>query len=90
MQMFVETIIYLVAIMGIIFSTMSIFEICLYKKPCKNTYKLYKLKNDKKRISMMLKFENIEKEEKEEILNKIKNGEYDNIEDIIDDIHILE
>lgn len=90
MQMFVETIIYLIAIMGIIVSTISIFDIFFYKGICRKRDSLY-TKNwaGTGKVTLTIKFENITLDKKREIVHRIENGEYENIQDLVDSVDII-
>lgn len=91
MQIFIETIIYLLAIMGIIICSMSIFDICMYKTICKSSHKIYtSSKSGGKKVEIVIKFENINQSEKEEIINKVKNGDFKDIEEIVNTISIID
>lgn len=89
MHSLLETLIYLLAIMGIIFTTMSLFEIFNYKNICQNSYRFLKKNSMKdKRVEIVINVENLTQEEEEEILDILLTGDYTDINDIADSIKI--
>ena len=84
----VETLVYLLGIMGIIFTSIMFIEICNMKNY--STYKLFSnnpLK--KKRAEITINFENFEEEEEEEIIDILLKGEYSDLEKVVDTVKIV-
>ena len=83
----IETLIYLLAIMGIIFTSMSFFEV--FSNRYAETYKIFSknpMKN--KKVEVIINLKNIDETEEEEIVNRLVNGEYNNLEDIVDAVKV--
>lgn len=87
MESLVETIIYLIAILGIIFTSMSVFTMFTDRNII--TYKVFKKRKAKqKSIEVILKFNEIDDEEQKNVIDMIKNGNYNNIQEVIDVLKI--
>lgn len=84
MQLLIETLIYLLACLGIILITASFFSIIKYQGNFIDTYSIFNKKN--KKIELVVKFYNIPEDQKNLVMEKIKKGDYKNIEDIVDKI----
>lgn len=90
MEIFIQTIIYLLAVLGIIFTTMSFFEAYIYKNISDNTYKFSRknyMKN--KHVEIIININGFNEKDEIDIIDKIKNGKYENIEDIVDVFKII-
>lgn len=96
MQSVIETIIYLLAIFGIIIISVSFFDVVIYKnisnnisKIEENTYKIFSKKELKNsRIEVLINMENVNEEDEIILIDKIKKGDYEKIEDIVDMLEI--
>ncbi len=90
--MILETVIFLVAIVGIIltyFCFLNVYE----NEYLNSNYLITNSKNKKgenKNIQLIIKMNGYSKYEKEYIINKIMYGKFDNIEDFIDTIEITD
>ncbi|MEG2645965.1 MAG: hypothetical protein RSA08_02920 [Clostridia bacterium] len=90
MQILIETVIYLLAIMGIILTSMSFFDICIYKNIAASPHVVYnKRSNVPANVSIIIKFENIDDKKRKIITKKIFKGDFENIEEIVDSIKII-
>ncbi|MNI42105.1 hypothetical protein D3C73_963820 [compost metagenome] len=88
MEILIETIIYLLAIFGIILVFTSSYEMIRYTNILKNTYSLFNRKA--KRVEIIVRVYDLDEEEKNNLIEKIKNGDYEKIEEIVDDVKIEE
>lgn len=90
--MILETVIFLVAIVGIILTYVCFLDV--YENEYLNSnYLITNSKNKKgenKNIQLIIKMNGYSKYEKEYIINKIMYGKFDNIEDFIDTIEITD
>ena len=90
--MILETVIFLVAIVGIILTYVCFLDV--YENEYLNSnYLITNSKNKKgenKNIQLIIKMNGYSKYEKEYIINKIMYGKFDNIEDFIDTIEIID
>lgn len=83
MQSLIETLIYLLAIMGIIFTSMSFIEIFNYRNY--SSYRLFSKGREKnKKIEIIINMENIDEEEENEIIDILLKGDYTDLEDVVD------
>ncbi len=83
----IETLIYLLAIMGIIFTSMSFFEV--FSNRYTQNYKIFSKNNMKnKKVEVIINLKNIDEEEEEEIVDVLINGEYNNLEDVVDAVKV--
>lgn len=90
MNTFVETLIYLFAIMGIILTTMSFFDMFNYKDLANNSYKLFGKNSMKpKRVDIVITIQGYNEEESEQLVDKILDGNYDRIEDIVSTVDVI-
>ncbi len=90
MGIFIQTIIYLLAVLGIIITTMSFFESYIYKNNSESQYKFYRknyMKN--KHVEIIININGFNENEENEIIDKIKNGKYENIEEVADEFKII-
>lgn len=89
MQTFIDIIIYFIAIMGILITTISFFDRYTYSDNLIYCKKIYTKKNsDDKFIEIIVNTKNLSNIESEKLLKAIKKGEYTNIEDLVDSIKI--
>lgn len=88
MQTLIETIIYLLAVLGIILVSTSFYEMLRYSNILKSTYSLFSRQN--KKVEVTVKLFNVEEDEKKEIIDKIENGKYDNIKEVADSVNVEE
>ena len=90
--MILETVIFLVSIIGIILTYVCFLDV--YENEYLNSnYLITNSKNKKgenKNIQLIIKMNGYSKYEKEYIINKIMYGKFDNIEDFIDTIEITD
>ena len=90
--MILETVIFLVAIVGIILTYVCFLDV--YENEYLNSnYLITNSKNKKgenKNIQLIIKMNGYSKYKKEYIINKIMYGKFDNIEDFIDTIEITD
>ena len=83
----IETLIYLLAIMGIIFTSMSFFEV--FSNRYTQNYKIFSKNNMKnKKVEVIINLKNIDEKEEEEIVDVLINGEYNNLEDVVDAVKV--
>lgn len=87
MQILVDTIIYLLASLGIILITTSFLSNIRYLNIWNSTYKFFKNNNIKK-VEVNVKLYNLNEEEQQNIIEKIKTGNYSNIDEITDKLDI--
>ncbi len=89
MQCLLDSLIYLLAIMGIIFTTITYLEIFNQKNKYCNSYRIYSnLKNKKERVDIIIKLQNVDEEKEQEIVNYIKENKNINLKEIADSISI--
>ena len=89
MQCLLDSLIYLLAIMGIIFTTITYLEIFNQKNKYCNSYRIYSnLKNKKERVDIIIKLQNADEEKEQEIVNYIKENKNINLKEIADSISI--
>lgn len=87
MQSLIETLIYLLAIMGIIFTSVSFIEIFNYRNY--STYRIFSKNGMKnKRVEIVINIENMDEEEEDDIIEMLLKGEYTNLEDVVDSVRI--
>lgn len=85
MQYLLECIIYLLAIMGIIFTTMTFFEMFIQKKSINNSYRIFNKNNEnnnKKKIEIIVHIENLNEVEEKELVKKIVGEKTVNLKEI--------
>lgn len=86
MQLLIETLIYILACFGIILVTASFFLIVKSHNNWIDTYTVFSNKNRK--IQLTVKMYNISEIEKEKILSKIKNTNFEELENIFQNVEI--
>lgn len=87
MQSLIETLIYLLAIMGIIFTSMSFIEICNYKNySCYNVFNKGRDKN--KKVEIIINLKNMDEEEENKVVDRILKGEYKDIKEFVDCVRV--
>lgn len=87
MQSLIETLIYLLGIFGIIFTSISFIEIFNYRNY--NSYKIFNknyMKN--KRVEIVVNISGMDEEDEEDLINMLLKGEYDDLENIVDCIRV--
>ncbi len=83
----IETLIYLLAIMGIILTSVSFFEVFNLRNY--SSYKIYEKKSmNKKRVEIVINIENMNQEEEDEVIDTLLNGEYTNLKDVVDCVRV--
>lgn len=90
MEIFIETMIYLLAVIGLILTCISFCEMFSKEKYINNTYRIYKAqKNHKGKVSVYIKLSDMVDEELEdEMLQRIKEENNLNIIEVADEIYI--
>lgn len=86
MELIVQTIIYLVAVFGIMMTTMVFIN---SNNNSEEKYGVCHEYNKDNKVEIIIKIDIDDDKQKEEILNKIKNGKYDNIYEIADLVKIV-
>lgn len=83
----IETLIYLLAIMGIIFTSITFIEIFNY-----NNYSSYKLfckkENNEKKVEIIINMHNLTEDEEDELLDILLEGNYTDLEKIVDTVRV--
>lgn len=82
---FVDILIYILASTGLVFTIVSIVQMYSYRNSDK--FNIDNL-NEQGNIKIIIKITNLEKEKIDDILEKIKTGNYDNIYEIADEVKI--
>lgn len=89
MQSLVETLIYLLAVMGIIFTTMTLFEMFTYNKIINKSYRIFNRKSkEPSRIEVVFRVKNMEEEEEKELEKEIKEKDEIKLKEIANTIII--
>lgn len=89
MEIFIETMIYLLAIVGLLLTSVSFCEMFNKEKYENNIYRIYtSQKNKNGKITLTIDLDNISEEIEDKILEKIKKEENLDILEYIDDIYI--
>ena len=89
MSCLAETLIYLLAVLGIIFTSMTFFEMFFYNGINNKSYRIFtKNKVGKKKIEVIIKLNNVSDKTEENITKLIKNNELINLREISDVITI--
>lgn len=86
MQLLIETLIYILACLGIILVTASFFVIVKSHNNWVDTYTLFNDKN--KKVQLTVKMYNLSEKEKQKIISKINNINFKEIEKIADNIEV--
>ncbi len=77
MQCLIDSLVYLVATLGIIFTTMSFYDMFFYGK---RTYRIYsKTSNEDKSVEIIIKLKKVNEKEEEEIVKMIQESECVNL-----------
>lgn len=80
MQCLIDSLVYLVATLGIIFTTMSFYDMFFYGK---RTYRIYsKVANEDKNVEVVIKLRNLNDKEEEDIVKMIRESESVNLKEI--------
>lgn len=91
MHELIEIVIYLLAIMGIIVTTMSVFEVFSNRNlVMKNYYIFGKENNKEKYVQLILRTEGLEEEEIDSIVDKLKYANYEFLDEIVDKLEVEE
>lgn len=89
MQILLDSIIYLLAVMGIIFTTISFFEAFVQKRIINNSYRIFINNNENnKNIEVIICIKNLDEEEENELIEKIIKSKNINIEEIANSVII--
>ncbi len=89
MQILLDSIIYLLAVMGIIFTTISFFEVFVQKRIINNSYRIFINNNENnKNIEVIICIKNLDEEEENELIEKIIKSKNINIEEIANSVII--
>lgn len=90
MEYLIETLIYLLAILGIIFTAISFYEMFDLKKYINNTYRIFSKNNinKNKNIEIVIKLKGFDEIEEKELIDNINNNENINLKEISDNIII--
>lgn len=88
MSSLIETLIYLLAIMGIIFTSITFIEIFNYSNY--SSYNLFckKNKDDEKRVEILVNMKNLTEEEEDELLDILLTGDYTDLEKVVDAVRV--
>lgn len=88
MASLIETLIYLLAIMGIIFTSITFIEIFNYSNY--SSYNLFckKTKDDEKRVEVLVNMKNLTEEEEDELLDILLTGDYTDLEKVVDTVRV--
>ena len=86
----IETLIYLIAIFGIIITSISFYEMLDLKKYINNTYRIFSKKNNdkNKKIEILIKIKGLDELEEKDLIENIKNNEGINLKEISNNITI--
>ncbi|MEG0872883.1 MAG: hypothetical protein RSE00_02970 [Clostridia bacterium] len=89
MESIIETIIYLLAILGIILTSISFFDIFTYTNLANKSYTILGKNSMKKgRVEIVINISELSQLDEEVLLKKIQKGEFENLIDIVDSIHV--
>lgn len=72
MQILIQSVIYLLAVFGIIFTTMSFFEMYIYNSELDETDEYNKYKNKSKYVEIIVNMKGLTKDEETKIIEAIK------------------
>ena len=87
MATLIETLIYLLSILGLIFTSISFIEIYNYRNS--TDYNLFNKKNKKiSRIQVTISMENVCEKEENKIIDTLLRGEYTNLQEVVDCVTI--
>lgn len=84
MQLFVETIICLLAILGIIYTTITLFEMFIQKKQINNYYRIFNKNNENnnKKVEIVIHIKNLDKKDEDLLVKKILNNKEIDLKEI--------
>ena len=81
MEYFVQTFMYLIAVFGIIFTTISLCELFDLNRYINNTYRIFSKddsrKNSNKNVSVVIKIRGLDDEEEKNLIKEINDGNVD-------------
>lgn len=86
MELIVQTIIYLIAVFGIMITTMVFIN---SNNKLEEKYGICDEYDTDNKVEIIIKLNIDDEEKKEEIISKLKNGEYENINEIADLVKIV-
>ncbi len=72
MQILIQSVIYLLAVFGIIFTTMSFFEMYIYNSELDETDEYNEYKNKSKYVEIIVNMKGLTKDEETKIIEAIK------------------
>lgn len=90
MEYLIETLIYLLAILGIIFTSISFYEMFDLKKYINNTYRIFTKSNinEDKNVEVIIKIKGLDESEEDKLIKCIKDNETINLKEISNKIII--
>ena len=92
MQYLLDSIIYLLAIMGIIFTTMTFFEMFIQKRTINSSYRIFNKNNENninnKKVEIIIHIENLDEKEEEVLIKQIEEEKKINLKEIATSILI--
>ncbi len=89
MEIFIETMIYLLAIVGLLLTTISFCEMFNMEKYENNIYRIYTSKKNKDgKVEVTIQLDNISEDIENKILEKIKSEDSLDILEYVDNIYI--
>lgn len=73
MQIFIETSICLLAVLGIIYTTITLFEMFIQKKQISNYYRIFNKNNENnnKKVEIIIHIKNLDKKDEDLLVKKI-------------------
>ena len=89
MQCLIDSLIYLVAIMGIIVTTLSLFSM-FYQEKKVESYRIYSRYNDKSKncVKIIIKLNNLNEEDEKKLIEKLKDDQKIDLKEIASSIII--
>lgn len=88
MSSLIETLIYLLAIMGIIFTSITFIEIFNYSNYFSYNLFCKRTKDDEKRVEILVNMKNLTEEEEDELLDILLTGDYTDLEKVVDVVRV--
>lgn len=89
MQYFLDSMIYLLAILGIILTTITFLEMLIQKRTIQNSYRIFHKNNENnKNIEVVIHIENLSEEEEKNLVKKINENQEIKIREIANSIVI--
>lgn len=89
MQYFLDSMIYLLAILGIILTTITFLEMLIQKRTIQNSYRIFQKNNENnKNIEVVIHIENLSEEEEKNLVKKINENQEIKIREIANSIVI--